>query len=139
MDFEGCTTHSVGKRVVVREERSSFAIENPGKKQIGKITVDGCLINDARKRCDYVFEVGDPASRAIYVELKGKNIAKACEQLGATLGYLRVRHESVNRECRVVPWRNPLSGPQTQELRREFWRRYGVKLFIRGPVDEVTV
>lgn len=130
MNFEGCTKVSRSKIVVVSEKRCVFALNNAHGKLIGTVQIDGCLIRGDRKRCDYVLEVGSPIESAVYIELKGKDVVGACEQLAATLRDLTFRHASVTRRCHIVATRVPKAGPKTQQLQQEFRRKNGVVLYI---------
>jgi hypothetical protein len=53
---------------------------------VATIKIDGCYITDQRRRCDYLFELGEPTHHALYVELKGKDV-ESIRTIGATLTY----------------------------------------------------
>ncbi|MCE2705660.1 MAG: hypothetical protein LW807_01095 [Proteobacteria bacterium] len=56
-----------------------------------KIKVDGCMYTDKdmTKRCDYIFELQDKFS--CFIELKGKDIKHAVEQLESSLKNIAVQ------------------------------------------------
>lgn len=66
------------------ENGKRFSFKNPDNLKICKVQVDGCLINDQnKKKCDYFFSV--PQLNKYYlVELKGKHIEIALEQITET-------------------------------------------------------
>ena len=66
---------------VIFENGKSVRFKNVSKTtyQIGKI--DGCLITDHRKRCDYFLRTRE---KIWLVELKGKNVDHAIEQIVQT-------------------------------------------------------
>lgn len=67
--------------VKIEENQSTAVFRNPERKTYHVVSIDGCVITDGA-RCDYlVTEVG---SVSVFVELKGKDVAYACEQLHAT-------------------------------------------------------
>lgn len=70
-----------------KENKSSFSF-NKNRKDICRIKLDGCVVVDSTtQRCDYILV--DCVAKELYlVELKGKNIAKACEQLTSTFQQL---------------------------------------------------
>ena len=57
MDYGNCATQTTHKRITAEENRRKLTINNPSAKVIRKIKVDGCLIIDSGKRCDYMFEI----------------------------------------------------------------------------------
>ena len=125
-----CEQSLDGKTITAAEKGKKIILENPGGKTVTKIQVDGCLVAGSRPRCDWVFEVGVPASLAIYVELKGKDIERACAQLAATLLYLKSNHQQVERRCQIVASRVPKAGTKTQILQKKFLKENSVLLSI---------
>jgi len=123
--------------LIVAEERGrKLRIKNAKRVEVIRIEVDGCLIDDERLRCDYVFEIG--AHCAIYLELKGKDVKHAYQQLAATLGYLESRHVRIERVCHLVASRVPRATPGVIGLKEKMARMHGVLLEIHtreGAVD----
>ena len=142
MDFEKCSNISCDQIILVKENKSSFRINNKSKYKVSTVTVDGCLIDDARTRCDYLFEIGIPVISVRYVELKGSDIEKAYKQLGATVGYCREHYAklpSLSQSCYIVASRVPRSGPKTQELKKKFAKAFDIQLIIKTNSCEITV
>ena len=129
MDFTKCSQQSKNAIIVVEESGRKFRIKNPKAATVRTITIDGCLIDDKRERCDYVFELGDPCHCAIYLELKGSDIEKAVSQLTETLGYLSARH-TCKKICHIVASRVPKAGPKVQNLKVEMARKHRVLLHV---------
>lgn len=79
--------------IVTISEKGSSAIKllNPDGETWRVCDVDGCLINDDSKRCDRL--VGDDETFTLLIELKGRDIEKACEQLTATFQSEIIRPE----------------------------------------------
>ncbi|KAF5052761.1 hypothetical protein DSECCO2_405460 [anaerobic digester metagenome] len=122
MNYEDCSETSSNKIITAEENRREFKINNPSKFKISKIAVDGCLIDDQRIRCDYLFEIfkiKDILTEVIYLELKGSDIDKAFRQICATLQYCKDRHNIANKKCFIVASRIPKSGTSTQEYRKK--------------------
>jgi len=117
MDYGNCATQTTHKRITAEENRRKLTINNPSAKVIRKIKVDGCLIIDSGKRCDYMFEIDDLASQVIYLELKGCDIEKAYTQLVATIDRFIVEHRGIKKECHIVASRVPKAGPKVQQLK----------------------
>ena len=148
MNFDACSEITTNKKIPVSENGRKFTIDNPDKKEVVKIRVDGCLIDDDRERCDYLFEVIIPEIKdegsetknietAIYVELKGSDIEKAFKQIMATLGYLVDRHRQIDKECFIVASRVPKASAKTQELAEKLKKSHRLaKLLIRTTQHE---
>jgi len=102
MDFKRCSEDSKHPLIVVEENGRKFTIRNQGKKNVKKVRVDGCLIDDKRQRCDYLFEIGHVCHCAIYLELKGSDIDHAFKQLVLTMKYLMNRHRNLTKVCHIV-------------------------------------
>lgn len=70
--------------IVVEENKRIFRIQNPNRRSIDQIQVDGCKITDNSIRCDYLF-IDVDTKKKIFVELKGKNVDHAVKQIVATV------------------------------------------------------
>lgn len=137
MNFSGCSRTFRNQAIVVEEHRRKFRIENETGERVKRIRIDGCLIDDHRERCDYLFELGSKCHCAIFVELKGHDVEKAYRQLEATLNHLEARHRRSRRVCHIVASRVPRSGPSVQKLKLQMARKHGVQLFVN--TTQVTV
>lgn len=136
MDFEGCSDRGSDPVISRTENGRTFRIRNAGRGKVAVVRVDGCLIRDG-ERCDYLFELGDDRHCAVYVELKGADIAKAVRQLEATMAQLTERHRRATRVCHVVASRVPRAGPAIQILKRGFYRSHGVHLHVATTQAEI--
>lgn len=76
------------KKIVVKDKGNNqeYRLINNGGKFCCKIRVDGCLIKEGKK-CDYLI-VNCSDSLAIFIELKGKKLSEACEQIKCSLEIL---------------------------------------------------
>lgn len=131
MNFEKCSEKRHDRIISVSEKGRKFEIRNNSLKTICVVEVDGCLIDDGRERCDYLFEMGNPELRAVYVELKGGDIGKAFKQLAATIGYCGNRHLRHVKYCYIVASRVPRSGPKIQTLKKTMAKKYKVQLYVK--------
>ena len=140
LDWDHCTTMTKNRVIVRQERRSSIRLRNPDQYQVSCIQVDGCLLakDRDRRRCDWLFEVDqEDCKRAWYVELKGKNVLHALEQLLDTLTHpaLLKRHRGFVRHCVVVATRVPRMDSSRQVLQERI-RKKGAKLHkIRNPFE----
>lgn len=72
-------THSIVQRV---EKGKIFRILNSSNRSIEVYQVDGCLVRDTNKRCDFMFMVDAAKRDCLYlVELKGTDHVHALRQI----------------------------------------------------------
>ena len=137
--IEDCNSSNKNKIVSVSENKRTFRINNKSLFTINKVEVDGCYISEGRK-CDFLFEIiEDEVKEVFYVELKGKHIEDAVEQLEATLKACLELHKTIPRSCYIVASRVPKASTSTQKYKKEFKRKNGVLLYIDTRQKEVTV
>jgi len=139
MNFEKCSERIKKKIIAVSENTRKFEIRNDNSRSVNKVRVDGCLIDDNRERCDYLFEIDKPISLVIYVELKGSDIQKAYNQLIATIGYCKHRHDKIVKECYIVASRVPKAGTSIQILKKKMANTHKIQLFVKTQKAEVSI
>lgn len=139
MDFKGCSKDYLDPLIVVEENKRKFTIHNPGKKPVKRVKVDGCLIKDKRQRCDYLFEIGRVCHCVIYLELKGKDIEHAFNQLVSTLEQLKSRHRGLTKICHIVASRVSLKGPKFQNLYRQMVQKHKARLYVDTKEVKVNI
>lgn len=112
-----CVTFSRDPLLTVEEKGKKYAARNLGKECVAKIKVDGCLINDSTvAKADYLILRCDKGM-AYIVELKGRDVARACEQILSTAALLPVlKHCVLNARivCSRVPSPNLRSTQQVK-------------------------
>lgn len=80
-----CVKSVTHKKVKIEEKGRSATFVNETKKLFLVVEVDGCLVTgNHMPRCDYLVSLPDIAS--VFVELKGRNVEHATEQLFASIG-----------------------------------------------------
>ena len=143
MDYGNCATQTTHKIITAEENRRKLTINNPSGKVVRKIKVDGCVIVDSGKRCDYMFEIDDFASQVIYwviyLELKGCDIEKAYTQLVATIDRFIVEHRGIKKECHIVASRVPKAGPKVQQLKIRLLKEKKATLIVSTDKAFVTI
>lgn len=94
MKFERCVTSLNNKVVPVEENGKKCIFNNPHQTEIRKIKFDKCLIPQTQQQlsCDYGIWV-DLCNKCYFIELKGKDIKHACNQLVATINYVRENYD----------------------------------------------
>lgn len=75
-----CNRESI---ISAEENKKIYKFFNTNKSLVCKIIIDNCYIVQG-ERCDYLI-LDCENRKAIFIELKGKNISKACSQIIATI------------------------------------------------------
>lgn len=138
MTYGACATsyNSVGV-VTAEENKRKLVINNPGGKTVLKVLIDNCVVKDNSPRCDYMFEIGSPIERIIYLELKGCDVDRAFEQLCATVDRFAGNHKMFRRECHIVASRVPKAGPKVQALKVKLLKEKKAQLFVNTVLHRI--
>ena len=123
-----------------KENKRSFRVKNSSKRYINEVRVDGCLIKSGKK-CDWLYEIECQNTNEIfYVELKGKDLNHALEQILETIDYCnRVHnHNSCKKRAYIVLSRYPKEDSSIQKKKKELNKR-GIKLKIATNVHEEVI
>jgi hypothetical protein len=139
MDYGNCSAQSTHKIITAEENGRKLTINNPTERSVTKVYVDGCLPIPLGKRCDYLFEIDEPVALVIYLELKGCDIAKAYEQLVATIDLFWLKHDGCKKDCHIVASRVPKSGPEIQQLKVKMLKTRKAKLTVSTTQAFITI
>jgi len=144
----GFDENCIPRKTAVAERGKKFSIRPHSGEVVIQIKLDGCQFTDDKKRCDALF-LCKPLSGpflVILVELKGKNLLKAFQQIEATLERLCAHnvnnlHKSPNLNKVSRAWGGQhrsyayivsSSGrklPLLLSKRNEMQKRYGIRLY----------
>lgn len=130
-DFkEECVEETTDPNIKCEEGKRSFIVQNEGRKKFLKVRVDGCQIVDGCK-CDFLLvnvETGDE----YFVELKGKDIGHALEQLDRSLNLLSDKMNTDKRTCAFVVATSvsPKMTTKVQKYKIKFKRTYNSGLIV---------
>jgi len=112
-------------------------VSNPGYREIGIVKVDGCLINDASRRVDWIVRI--PVKKKAksgwacqkLVELKGYDVPHAVTQVEATLRHAALA-DTVHLvdECFIVSQQKPAMASSIQVALFDFRSRFNVPIRI---------
>lgn len=121
--------------------KSKVASENGKRFEIVKnedftrIRIDNCLITSQQvQKCDFGF-VRHSNNDFYFVELKGKDVNTAFDQIVSTINIFETTIVKIPKEKRfgfIVSSKNPLSGQQTNNLKQAFAKKYGKILEIKN-------
>lgn len=130
-----CTAEVADKLLVLEENKRKCVFVNPRGNLLTKVIVDGCQITEG-VRCDYL--VLDASQNEYFVELKGKDIPHAIEQLESTIRQLSIRKE-VLKTAVIVASRHPSNDTSLQRAKAYFKRKYGVELISKNTRIDIKV
>ena len=123
-----CTQIVYDSRPKVKENGRKAVFLNLQKEEVRKIRVDGCLITGARPRADYI--VSKPEIVDVIVELKGRDIFHARDQILATLPIWRSNPPySPAIAGLIVCSKSPASSSELQVMISKA-RKAGLKLVV---------
>jgi len=130
-DFKDCIDF---EKTSCTENGRTFKIDPASReerKKIKRIKVDDCIYNsnDSVVRCDYIFELKDVFS--CFIELKGKDIKHAVEQLESSLKRISVTGK---KHAFIVSSKNDLPNAKTdyQKWIRMFKKKYQTKFDMKN-------
>lgn len=136
-DFkEACTLEVTDKLLVVKERKCKCVFSNPNQHTLTKVTVDGCQITEGVK-CDYL--VLDHCHNEYFVELKGKDLPHAVEQLEASIQQLSDKSDTNKKQAIIVSSRNPSNDTSVQRAKLEFKKKYKVELITKNIQAEIII
>ena len=108
--------------------KTKMCFNNPNKRQITKIKVDNCAITSGI-RCDFMLV--DHNSLEHYIELKGKQIIHACNQIEETIKRLS-KNLSAIKHSFIVSTACPLTTTEVQVLKANFKKKYNSTLKVKN-------
>lgn len=116
-------------KIVFEENSRKIIFENPCKVNYKKVHIDGVVINDD-ERCDYLLTSEDER-KEYFVELKGKDVMKACSQLKNTITNVGEYTDDRNSFviCTRVP---PATDTGIQKQKKEFKSKLSSTLTIKS-------
>jgi hypothetical protein len=128
---EDCVESVTHSKVKVEEGGRKAVFLNRDNSLIKIVTVDGCLIKNTELKADYI--VSKPGIVDVIVELKGKDVPHARDQIVATLPVWRAHPPFSPRiAALIVCSRSPLSSSELQNMKAKILIRH--KLWLE--VDE---
>ena len=120
-----CSECKNSKNITIKENKRVFTIKNSTTKNINIVKVDDCLIKNGQK-CDYLFEIEcEDLKEILYVELKGKDLNHALEQILTTIEFCKnnYSHHYYTRKAFVVLSRYPKEDSSIQKRKRALKRQ----------------
>jgi hypothetical protein len=128
-----CVEQHEGQFLVCAEKGRCVRFEKQPKRVAQKIRVDGCVIKQ-KTSCDYL--VLDWKQRKHFVELKGKDVDHAFEQLEATIPEFETIGSNDEIWCFIVCSESPRTTSKVQVRKAKFAKRFSARLVVKTDVCE---
>jgi hypothetical protein len=126
--LDECTKTIQDSKPKVEENGRKAVFLNPKREQVKIVHVDGCLIKGSARRADYI--VSKPKIVDVIVELKGKGIYHARDQIMATLPLWRSQPPfSSQIAALIVCSKSPASASELQVMKAKA-RKHGIVLIV---------
>lgn len=131
-----CRYETRDSKVLCLEKGKRYVIQNPEKVPVVKFHMDGGIIRDEKNvvKCDYLVGIKDEKNpTAIFVELKGKNIHHALEQIEGSLSRYASAFQDHKILARIVGSSVPkiTNNPSDLKIRKRIKEKYHADLLIR--------
>lgn len=152
MTYPECSKFRNDGTIVAEENGKKLILDNTDNRRcINQMKVDGC-VPITGVRCDYLFEIyrkdisenscppeSPKIEKVIYLELKGKNIKHAFEQLESTIRFFGQAHQC-RKEAYVVGTKmSPAFRTRTQEAMTKFREELKTKLEVKNVSLTISV
>lgn len=128
-----CKTQIKNSKITFEDGKgkTKMCFDNPNKRSVTKVKVDGCAITSG-KRCDFMLL--DHNTVEHYIELKGKQIEYACDQIEETIKKLSTGIYSDQKYAFIVSTACPLTTTEIQIKKALFKRKYKSTLIIKNSI-----
>lgn len=133
---QACVREVSDRRLVLEENKRKCLFLNPNRRPLVKVVVDGCEIVDGAK-CDYL--VIDHCGNEYFVELKGKDLPHAVEQLERSVKQLSDVRNKGKKYAIVVASRYPANDTSMQRAKVAFRKKYNVELISKNVLLEISI
>lgn len=133
-----CIKTFTDKIIPFKDKKSKcvFYIKNDQQRKIEKHRVDGCRIIDGDK-CDWL-AIDVESSKEIYIELKGKNIKHAIEQLCTSVDKLSPNKTSKKLAYAILT-RCPISSQEIQTEQKKVLKSHKIVLEVQTMQHTETI
>lgn len=130
---------TIERNLLVSREANGreFEVNNPARREIGVLEVDGCLIADHSRRVDWAVEL--PAGKKLrdgtravkLIELKGRNVMHAFSQLESTMNHQAMSpYRPLIDEGFIVTQLSPSIVSSVQVAVIDFQDRFGIPVRV---------
>lgn len=124
----------IDEKIIVCEENLKKVRLTTNNKKFYKIHLDNDdLVPNKQMRCDYIIVCEDLRNIAIWIELKGSDIARACNQIKASIEKYGT---NVKNKYAVIVFSSKTS-PKTNTHFQRFQKKFRKNLFYKSDLVEI--
>ncbi len=99
-NYSSCTICKQGSEIPVydpKNKKIKYILQNPSRRKICKVKIDNCVItSQSQRKCDYLMVICETEASnqsesvdLYFIELKGRDLMSAVEQLTKTIEYFQ--------------------------------------------------
>ena len=131
-----CRLETNNINVSCSERGKKYNVQNPKKVAIVKFRIDGGIVRDEKDtcKCDYLYCIKDKENpTTIFVELKGKNVCHALEQIQYSLSMFSKEFDGTRKLSRIICGSVPKmsNDSKAMRIRKQIKQQYNAELLIR--------
>jgi len=131
-----CLRMSKNKIFSLKENKCSFVLSNAAQREVDKLKIDGCVINDASERCDWAI-IDIETSTEFYIELKGSDVCKAYNQIESSVN--RLTSDRKKKKMGIIVHNKNPSTDSEQMVYKKKAMKAKITLLTGGPVLKATL
>jgi hypothetical protein len=126
-----CSKTDKSTKICVEENGKAAIFLNPEKEIYTKIKIDGCILKNTTA-CDFCVE--RRGTDGVLIELKGRDVSHAIDQIEATLAYLAFNKKLRKRVAAIIvcskPSQHPAFTAKLQRAKQRLSKKYNAPLHI---------
>jgi len=127
--------------ITFSEKRSKINFQNSSSQRIRVVTIDGCIFKDEPTlRCDYLL-VLPTNNNELYVELKGRGISHALEQIEKTIEWslTALNNRPQKRYGFVVGSQYPKDDSKLKRLEKRINNKYNCRIKYKNKQLDIKI
>ncbi|HZB89398.1 MAG TPA: hypothetical protein VE291_12110 [Terracidiphilus sp.] len=125
--LQGCTAESTDSKITVKRDGRRATFDNSERAAIKCVDLDRWIPSTETKKADYV--VSKPGVADVIVELKGKDIEHAVEQIVVTLGKWKSAPPYSEKVGGLIVFtRCPMRSAETNDIKKRLLIQHGLWL-----------
>jgi hypothetical protein len=127
--LQGCTKELSGSKITVKRDGRRATFDNAGRDSIKRVDLDCWIPSANAAKADYI--VSKPGVVDVIVELKGKEIARAVEQVVATLVVWKNAPPFSSKIGGLIVFtRCPMRAAEIGDMKKRLLRQHGLWMEI---------
>lgn len=136
-EFNDCTSIHTDQAIRLPDCGKVLVLKNPARRKVSRIRFDGCVLKNATA-ADYV--IGIELGLDLIVELKGKNVEHAIDQIENSATHLKHVKSNISPKLGVIYCKQVPAGSSSINKKREsLFKKHGIRLKISSSKSSYCV